>query len=41
MMHSSNGWMHGWAGGGMWVWTLVGFIVVALLAFTFGRRPKK
>jgi hypothetical protein len=29
MMHDMNGWM---MGGGMWLWTILGILVVVLLA---------
>jgi hypothetical protein len=30
MMNQNNGWMGGWAGGGMWLWTVIGVAVVVL-----------
>lgn len=33
--------MHGWSGGGMWVWTVVGILVVALLIVAIGLLLKK
>lgn len=26
MMIHTDGWMGGWAGGGMWIWTVIGVI---------------
>lgn len=31
MMNQTAGWMSGWAMGGMWVWTVAGILLVALL----------
>lgn len=31
MMNHGDGWMNGWLGGGMWVWPVIGLVVVALL----------
>jgi hypothetical protein len=31
MMNQTYGWMGGWAGGGMWIWTVIGALVVVLL----------
>jgi hypothetical protein len=31
----------GWMGGGMWIWTLVGVLVVALLAVAINNRPAR
>lgn len=31
MMNGADGWMNGWAGGGMWLWTVIGVLVVVLL----------
>jgi hypothetical protein len=41
MMNQTNGWMGGWAGGGMWLWTLIGVTVVALLVLVINKRSKK
>ena len=27
-MNHANGWMNGWLGGGMWLWTVIGVLVV-------------
>jgi uncharacterized membrane protein len=37
MMDSSGGWM----GGGMWTWTVLGLVVVALLVVVIGKMSKK
>jgi uncharacterized membrane protein len=36
-MHYTNGWM----GGGMWLWTVIGVLVVVLLVVVINRQPKK
>jgi uncharacterized membrane protein len=37
VMHYTNGWM----GGGMWLWTVVGVLVVVLLAVVIGKQSKQ
>ena len=29
MMNHTDGWMNGWMGGGMWLWTVIGVLVVS------------
>lgn len=41
MMNNSNGWMNGWSGGGMWVWTVLGLVIVALLVVVISKLSKK
>ena len=41
MMNHTNGWMSGWAGGGMWLWAVIGVAVVVLLAVAIGKLSKK
>lgn len=41
MMDYSNGWMHGSMGGGMWIWTVVGILVVILLVVVINNQNKK
>ena len=41
MMNQTNGWMGGWAGGGMWIWTVIGVAVVVLLVIAIGKLSKK
>jgi uncharacterized membrane protein len=36
-MHYTNGWM----GGGMWVWTVIGVLVVVLLVAVVSKRSKQ
>ena len=33
--------MDGWMGGGIWIWTVVGIVVVALLVVVIGKLFKK
>lgn len=37
MMHSMDGWM----GGGMWIWTVIGVLVVVLLVVAINKLAKK
>lgn len=32
---------HGWMGGGMWLWTVIGVLVVALLVAVIGNQRRK
>lgn len=32
---------NGWMGGGMWLWTVIGVLVVVLLAVVIGKQSKK
>ena len=41
MMNQTAGWMGGWAGGGMWVWTVIGLLVVVLLVVVITKLYKK
>jgi uncharacterized membrane protein len=41
MMHQNSGWMGGWAGGGMWVWTVIGVVVVVLLVVVISKLSRK
>ncbi len=36
-----DGWMGGWAGGGMWLWTVIAVGVVVLLVVAINRMSKK
>ncbi len=40
-MDHTVGWMGGWAGGGMWLWAVIGVLAVILLVVLFNRRAKK
>ncbi len=37
VMNNSGGWM----GGGMWIWTLIGVLVVVLLVVVINKQSKK
>jgi anti-sigma-K factor RskA len=41
MMNQTNGWMNGWASGGMWRWVVIGVAVVVLLVVVIGKLSKK
>jgi uncharacterized membrane protein len=41
MMNHTDGWMGGWNNGGMWIWTVVGVLVVALLVVAIYKLAKK
>jgi hypothetical protein len=40
-MNHADGWMNGWMGGGLWIWTVLGIVIVVLLAFVIGKLSKK
>jgi hypothetical protein len=41
MMNHGNGWMSGGFGGGMWLWTIIGVLVVVLLIVLITKGSKK
>lgn len=41
MMNDNNGWTHGWMGGGMWLWPVIGLLVVVLLVVAIMKMSKK
>ena len=41
MMNRTDGWMNTWAGGGMWLWALLGLVIVALLVVVISKLSKK
>lgn len=41
IMNHTEGWMGGWSGGGMWLWTVLGLVIVALLVVMIGKLSKK
>jgi len=41
MMRHTDGWMVGWAGGGMWIWTVIGVLVVVLLVVAINKLSHK
>jgi uncharacterized membrane protein len=40
-MNHGYGWMGGWAGGGMWIWTVLIVLVVVLLVVVINKRSAK
>ena len=43
-MHNANGWMggiNGWMGGGMWLWTVIGVLLVVLLVVAISKLSKQ
>jgi hypothetical protein len=41
MMHYANGWMNGSMGGEMWIWTVIGVLVIVLLVIVINNQSKK
>ena len=41
MMNHTNGWMGGWTGGGMWIWTVFAIALIALLVVVINKLSKK
>ncbi len=41
MMNHADGWMGSWLGGGMWIWTTIGILVVVLLVVVINKLSKK
>ena len=41
MMEHANNWMNGWMGGGMWTWTVIGVLMVVLLAVVINRLSRE
>ena len=41
MMNYANGWMNGSMGVGMWIWTVVGVLLVVLLVVVINNQSKK
>ena len=37
----NHGGMNGWMGGGMWIWTVIGVLVVILLVIAINKLSKK
>ena len=43
-MHNANGWiggMNGWMGGGMWLWTVIGVLLVVLLVVAISKLSRQ
>ncbi|MDW7710178.1 MAG: hypothetical protein SCH98_06855 [Deferrisomatales bacterium] len=41
MMNQTGGWMVGGMGGGMWLWGVIGVLVVVLLVVVITKLSKK
>ena len=41
MMDHPHGWMNGSMGGGMWLWTVIGVLLVVLLVVAITKLSKK
>ncbi len=41
MMNNTHDWMGGWTGGGMWIWTIIGVVVVVLLVVVISKLSNK
>jgi hypothetical protein len=41
MMNDAGGWMSGWSGGGMWIWTVAATLVVVLLGILILKVSRK
>jgi anti-sigma-K factor RskA len=41
MMNHTDGWMGGWGSGGMWLWAVIGVVVVALLVVVISKLSRK
>jgi uncharacterized membrane protein len=41
MMNHDNGWMSGWMGGGMWIWTVIGVLAMVLLFVAIYKLTRK
>ena len=41
MMNQTSGWMGGWTGGGMWLWPVIGVVVVVLLVVVISKLSKR
>ncbi len=37
----NHGGMNGWMGGGMWIWTVIGVLLVVLLVVAITRLSRK
>lgn len=41
MMNHNDGWMGGYMGGGMWLWTVIGVLVVVLLVVAINKLSQR
>lgn len=40
-MNHSGQWMSGWTGDGMWIWTVIGVLVVVLLVVLIAQQVNR
>jgi hypothetical protein len=41
MMNQGDGSMNGWMGGDMWLWTVIGILLLVFLVMAINRLSKK
>ncbi len=41
MMNHTDGWMSGWSAESVWLWPLLGLVILVLLAVVIRRGSKK
>ncbi len=41
MMDHADNWMNGPLGGGMWIWTVIGVLLVAMLVVAISKLSRK
>jgi hypothetical protein len=41
MMNRGDGLMNGWMGGGMWLWTVIGILLIVFLVVAINKLSKK
>ena len=41
IMNHSNGRMGGWMGGGMWLWTVIGVLLIVLMVVAISKLAGK
>ena len=41
MMNQFGGWMGGWGGGGMWIWSVIAVLTIVLLVVTINKVSNK
>jgi len=41
MMSHADGWMNGWMGGGVWIWGVIGVLVIVLLVVAITKLSNK
>lgn len=39
-MNHADGWMNSWMGGGMWIWPVIGVLVVVLLIVAISKLSR-